>query len=248
MRATRLSACTLFAVDASGSWLRSAAWLPQGRRRRAAHARLPAAQRGRLIAFRGRSAELVLPPTNRLDQAYACLRDLPTGGRTPLAAALQLALGTLTRFRREQSKLLVLVTDGRANVGLSGGDPDHDVQMAAQALRQSEVRALVVDSEDGLLRLGLARRVAELLGGHYVRLANSRSIGLYGLASLSSMIARPPRHGSRWSSPATVRARQPPPSASRPRRRNRMRVFFLQFHQRPVENGRARDPAQPARR
>jgi magnesium chelatase subunit D len=68
--------------------------------------------------------------------------------------------------------LLVLVTDGRANVGLAGGDPDRDVQVVAQAVRQSTVRTLVVDSEDGPLRLGLARRVAQLLGGHYVRLAD----------------------------------------------------------------------------
>ncbi|MFK4985819.1 VWA domain-containing protein, partial [Klebsiella pneumoniae] len=44
-----------------------------------------------LIAFRGQQAELLLPPCNRVEQAERALRELPTGGRTPLAHALALA-------------------------------------------------------------------------------------------------------------------------------------------------------------
>ncbi|VEB41771.1 Magnesium-chelatase 38 kDa subunit [Chromobacterium violaceum] len=49
-----------------------------------------------LIAFRGQKAELLLPPCNRVEQAEAALRELPTGGRTPLAHALALAADTLS--------------------------------------------------------------------------------------------------------------------------------------------------------
>ena len=102
LRQTRLSAWTLFAVDASGSM---AAQRRMAAAKGAVVALLTRAYQQRnevgLIAFRGRSAELVLPPTNRLDLAYARLRDLPTGGRTPLAAALRLALDTLLGHRRE---------------------------------------------------------------------------------------------------------------------------------------------------
>jgi magnesium chelatase subunit D len=171
VRQARASALTLFAVDASGSM---AAQRRMAAAKGAVVALLTRAYQQRnevgLIAFRGRSAQLVLPPTNRLDLAYARLRDLPTGGRTPLAAALRLAQETLLG-RREQSQLLVLVTDGRANVGLAGGDPDHDVQALAQAVRHSPLRTLVVDSEDGPVRLGLARRLADMLGGPYILLA-----------------------------------------------------------------------------
>ena len=52
-----------------------------------------------LIAFRGRGAELLLPPTNSVDLAEARLRALPTGGRTPLAHGLDLARQTLDRHR-----------------------------------------------------------------------------------------------------------------------------------------------------
>ena len=106
-----------------------------------------------LIAFRGSSAELVLPPTNRLDLASLRLRELPTGGLTPLAAALRLALATLGRWSKARgaatSKLLVLVSDGRANVTARGpGAIRRCARGRAHPVRLRRA-ALVVDSEDG---------------------------------------------------------------------------------------------------
>jgi magnesium chelatase subunit D len=66
----------------------------------------------------------------------------------------------------------VLVSDGRANVPLGNGDPHADTLAAAQILRASGAASLVVDSEDGPIRLGLARRVCAALNGHYLRLAD----------------------------------------------------------------------------
>src|SRR5207249_3767317 len=115
-----------------------------------------------LIAFRGSSAELLLPLTNSVALASAGLRELPTGGRTPLASALQLAHATLARRTRTGatvgSALVVLVSDGRAKLPLGDGDPNSDTRAAAQILRASGAASLVVDSEDGPIRLGLARR------------------------------------------------------------------------------------------
>src|SRR6185436_3611499 len=107
IRVSRVTTRTLFAVDASGSM---AAQRRMAAAKGAVVALLTRAYQQRnevgLIAFRGQSAQLVLPPTNRLDLAFARLRDLPTGGRTPLAAALRLALETLARVRG-QAQLLV---------------------------------------------------------------------------------------------------------------------------------------------
>ena len=50
-----------------------------------------------VIAFRGTKAELLLSPTRSVDTAEKQLRDLPTGGRTPLAHALQVATDVLSR-------------------------------------------------------------------------------------------------------------------------------------------------------
>jgi len=176
---TRARRCTLFVVDASGS---------MAARRRMAAAKgavmslLRQAYQQRdevgLIAFRKSSAELLLPLTTSVELASTRLRDLPTGGRTPLAAALRLALATLTRRSnagaRPASALVVLVSDGRANVPLAeGGDPHLDADAAARALRASGADTLVVDSEEGPIRLGLARRMCAALNGHYLRLARA---------------------------------------------------------------------------
>ena len=71
---------------------------------------------------------------------------------------------------REVQPLLVLLTDGRANAATSGSDPLADAITRAAALRTARVPSLVVDTEQGALRLGLARRLAEALGGVCLRL------------------------------------------------------------------------------
>ena len=126
-----------------------------------------------VIAFRGTSAELVLPPTQRIEQAEAALNALPTGGRTPLAHALELAQRTLERQRGADAltPLLVLLSDGRANVPL---DPDQDpwrqaLELARQ-LSQRGTPALVLDSEQDFVRLGRARDLAQALSAEYLPL------------------------------------------------------------------------------
>lgn len=121
-----------------------------------------------LITFRGQGAQLLVPPTNSVELAERQLRHLPTGGRTPLAAGLQLAGQTLAHHLSHESALtplLVLVTDGRANTGL----PAHLRQAALHLARQA-ITSLVLDSEEGFVRLGLARDLATWLGAEYLPL------------------------------------------------------------------------------
>ncbi|MEV3929537.1 MULTISPECIES: putative cobaltochelatase [unclassified Streptomyces] len=134
-----------------------------------------------LVTFRGRDAEVALPPTSSVDAAAARLETLPTGGRTPLAAGLLKAHDVLRVERlRDPSRraLLVVVTDGRATGGV---DP---VALAARAgrLHASEGTAsVVVDCESGIVRLGLAAQLARDLGGSAVTLDELRADSIAGL-------------------------------------------------------------------
>lgn len=103
-----------------------------------------------LIAFRGQSAELLLPPTRSLVQTKRRLAGLPGGGGTPLAAGLQLALLTALQTRaRCMTPTIALLTDGRGNIALDGSasraEAEADSQRLALALRNAQVPTLVID-------------------------------------------------------------------------------------------------------
>lgn len=116
-----------------------------------------------IIVFRGTSAQLLLEPTAIVQDAMAALEYLPTGGRTPLVHALELAEANLT-----PATVLILLTDGRANVPLnSGGDPWQDALAIAQRIKTS---ALVIDTENSRERLGNSLALAEALGAGYLQL------------------------------------------------------------------------------
>jgi magnesium chelatase subunit D len=117
-----------------------------------------------LVTFRGGGADLALPPTWSVEAAAARLRELPTGGRTPLAAGLARAAEVLrvesVRDPRRRP-LLVVVTDGRAT-GARGTDALGTAHAAARRLAAAGTAAVVVDCESGPVRLGLAG----VLGAH----------------------------------------------------------------------------------
>lgn len=127
-----------------------------------------------VVAFRGQHAELLLAPTRSVDLAEQGLRELPTGGRTPLPHALQLALDILQRAAGNAGSnppLLVLLTDGKGNVPLAdGGDPWRESLALAELLAERRVPALVIDTESGYLRLGRAAQLAQALGAECLTL------------------------------------------------------------------------------
>ncbi|GIW11526.1 MAG: magnesium chelatase [Dehalococcoidia bacterium] len=176
VRQRKVGAEILFVVDASGS---------MGAQRRMEAAKgavltlLTEAYQRRdrvgMVVFRGQGAELLLPFTASVEVAHRQLRALPTGGRTPLAAgiaqALQLVQQPHPRAKRAY-RVVVLITDGRANVPLADGSPVEDALHLARQLGESGVTTLVLDPESGFPSFGLARQLAEAARATYVRLAD----------------------------------------------------------------------------
>jgi magnesium chelatase subunit D len=121
-----------------------------------------------LVAFRGTGATVVVPPTGSVELAARRLRDLPVGGRTPLAAGLE-AVRQLVRREgwRDPARrpILVLITDGRAT---GDGDAMAQATRAADALARTGTTSIVVDAEEGPVRLGLAGVVARHLAADLV--------------------------------------------------------------------------------
>jgi len=177
----RMGTTTIFVVDASGS----AAMGRLAEAKGAVELLLAECYLRRdqvaAIGFRGSGAELLLPPTMSLVRAKRALAGLPGGGGTPLASALDLAIGLAqAEQRRGRTPLLLLLTDGRANIARDGspGRPqaEADALAAAAALASLALPALVVDTSPR--PQPEARRIAEAMGARYLPLpaADSRRL------------------------------------------------------------------------
>ncbi|MGY2047817.1 magnesium chelatase subunit D [Methylobacterium sp. JK268] len=164
---------TVFAVDASGSAALERLAEAKGAVELLLGECYVRRDRVALVAFRGRGADLLLAPTRALVRAKRALAALPGGGGTPLAAGLDAAARVAAAERRAgRSPVLVLLTDGRANVARDGAPgrarAEADALAAARALAEGGTRALVIDTaarpQDG------ARRLAEALAARYLAL------------------------------------------------------------------------------
>ena len=131
-----------------------------------------------LVAFRGNGADVLLPPTGSVERANRLLMTLPTGGKTPLAQGLRTGLGLIERERlvnRDSLPRLILISDGRANVATEGISPFDDALAAAVRIRDADIPSLVIDPEQGMIRLGLAETLSCEMGARYLRLRDLRA-------------------------------------------------------------------------
>lgn len=134
-----------------------------------------------LITFRGTGAEVLLPPTRSLVQAKRRLAELPGGGGTPVAAGLECALELCQAIvRRGATPVIVVLTDGRANIAADGspGRPraQQDALAAGERLRASGVVVLLVDTSPR--PRPLAEELAAAMGARYIPLPQADAANL----------------------------------------------------------------------
>ena len=128
-----------------------------------------------LVAFKGDGAEILLPPTSSIELAYKLLEELPTGGKTPLCHGMSLGYQIIQSYFRKDPHiypLLILISDGKANVSQYGGKPFVEAMEVAEDLKNDDrVNIAVVDVEKpGLISFGLARQLCAQMGARYFRI------------------------------------------------------------------------------
>lgn len=169
-REKRIGAYQLFVVDASGS-------MAARHRMEATKAAILSLLRDSyihrdsvgLIAFRKESAEVLLPFTRSVERAERLLASMPTGGKTPLAQGLRMAYtlcDRLLRAHRAERIQIICITDGRATSGASE-DPVGEAKQWARILGTLPVDCIVIDTETGFIKLGLAKELCKLMNGSY---------------------------------------------------------------------------------
>jgi magnesium chelatase subunit D len=123
-----------------------------------------------VVTARGSSAQVSVPPTRSVELAVRRLAQVRTGGRTPLAEGLQTATEVIDgAARREPARrpLLVVLTDGRAT---AGPDAPRRADAAAAGIARRGIASVVVDCEQGMIRLGMAHTLAARLGAQCLTL------------------------------------------------------------------------------
>ena len=169
-REKRIGAYQLFVVDASGS-------MAARHRMEATKGAILSLLRDSyvhrdsvgLIVFRKDSAEVLLPFTRSVERAERLLAKLPTGGKTPLAKGLRVAYTMCDRLLRRHSAeriQMICITDGRATSGASE-DPVGEAKQWARILGTLPVDYIVIDTETGFIKLGLAKELCKLMNGSY---------------------------------------------------------------------------------
>jgi magnesium chelatase subunit D len=174
----RASSCLILALDASGS----AALQRLAEAKGAVELLLQQSYARRdsvcIVAFRGAQAQLLLPMTRSLVRAKRAMTGLPGGGGTPLALALKMAHEQAAQLQRQGvTPILVVLSDGRANVTLQGlggrAQAQSDAQSWGQQWRASGHRALWIDTS--MQPDAQAQQLASTMGASYLPMPQVQS-------------------------------------------------------------------------
>ncbi|MDD2613938.1 MAG: putative cobaltochelatase [Methanosarcina sp.] len=152
-----------------------------------------------LIAFKGESAELLLPPTSSVELAQKHLQEMPTGGKTPLSHGLMKGYETIqAELRRDPDTcpFMVLISDGRANVSMNGESPFQETISIASLFRDQGIQSAVIDTESSMIKFGLAQEVSSALGARYLALEDLKADSIIKAVRSSSPFYISPPSGS----------------------------------------------------
>jgi Mg-chelatase subunit ChlD len=183
VRVRRASNLILFVVDAS--WSMAAAARMEATKGAVMSLLMDAYQRRDrvgVVVFQKERAWEALPFTSSVELARRVLTSVPVGGRTPLSAGLLLAYKMISRELRlnpELMPMMILLTDGAANVSLAGRPPQEESQLIAELIREKRIRSVVVNMEQAAFDRGLAQQLATSLDGTCYNLRELKAQSLY---------------------------------------------------------------------
>jgi magnesium chelatase subunit D len=140
-----------------------------------------------MISFRKQAAVVNLPPTSSMYLAGKLLKELPVGGKTPLAAGLRKGSELLRTMMIKDPgcrPIVIVITDGKANEGIGKGDPFWEALAIARVIAADErIKSVIVDAEEeGTFHDGLAARLAKVMTADYFRIKDLKADVLLRIA------------------------------------------------------------------
>lgn len=219
LMARKAGSLLIFAVDASGSMALNRMNAAKGAACGLLTEAYQSRDKIALIPFQGQRADVLLPPTRSISMAKNRLDVMPCGGGSPLAHALTQSVRTAMNAMSSGDVgrcVVVLISDGRANVPLSvslGEAPAEDetsknkkltdaekkemrtklkdevITIAKQIGAMSNIRLLVIDTENKFVSTGMAKEIAEAAGGryHYIPKASADAMKRVTVEAVASL-------------------------------------------------------------
>jgi len=167
----------ILAVDASGSMALNRMAQAKGALTRLLRQAYLCRDKVALISFRGEEANVLLAPTRGIELAKRLVDALPAGGGTPLSAGVAKALemARLARLQGMPRAVLVLFTDGRANVSIREGRAaiGEELRQLGRLLAAEDITAVVVDTKSRFVSSGDGQSLAQMLKARYFYLQRS---------------------------------------------------------------------------
>jgi magnesium chelatase subunit D len=185
----------IFAVDASGSMALNRMAQAKGALTRLLGDAYLHRDKVALICFRGESSQVLLAPTRSVELAKRLVDAMPAGGGTPISAGILKAieLARLSRLQGMSQAMLVLFTDGRANVRLRHGrSVEDELKQLGALLRAEGIESVLVDTKVKFLSKGEGRMLAEMLGSRYLFLPRLNATLVHD--AIATITRRPEGH------------------------------------------------------
>ncbi len=155
VRKTRLPRLTVIMLDASGSMIAmKRIAIAKGIAKRLIENSYIKRDFLSLMVFRGKSAEVLVPPTKKYSKVMSALDGVRVGGRTPLSSALLTLLQLSRAFRLKNKNSVVraiLITDGKANTPLRSRSIRDEIVTLAKAIKRNEIKLEIYDTRRGII-------------------------------------------------------------------------------------------------
>ncbi|MEW6128889.1 MAG: magnesium chelatase ATPase subunit D [Acidobacteriota bacterium] len=180
----------IFAVDASGSMALNRLAQAKGAMTHLLQEAYIHRDKVAMLTFRGNQADVVLPPTRSVELAKRAVDAIPTGGSTPLAAALIKAIEVAGQAHSQEisQAVLLLFTDGRANIGLgkrneksknSSALLQEELGQLGLLLKETFITSVVIDTRANYLANNDGRNLAATLAAQYIYLPRAEGRHIY---------------------------------------------------------------------
>ena len=174
VREKKISTNILFSVDASGSM--GAMKRMEAAKGAVVSLLIDAYQKRNnvaMITFRKDSAELLLPFTSSVELAEKCLRETPTGGKTPLSKAFLKSYEVIKNSMRKNPNIIpivVFISDFKPNVAI-GEDYINEVYDICEKFAEDEINVILIDTEPkSFIKIGIGENIAKKYGFKYYRI------------------------------------------------------------------------------